>query len=216
MKMIKNISVIFIISFLFSGMVNAQIGKTKIILSSGDTTLLVNPISKGMKGEDAKFLNKDKRYNDQQVFIDMKSEYQSLEEAAFDTNQLLEKIVKDQSETADVNSSLSYRATQVNRMKDAKEKQVQNILDSMLTTNAPLENVAAKYAEFGNKPTFYINGQQVAPSVPDLLQISDVLTRLVKVTNVISGNPNGEVWLTVTPKAYNHLKQLGYIKEESE
>lgn len=213
MKVIRNISLVCFAIFIFSVSAEAQIGKKKIILASGDTTLLVNPVSNGLRGEDSKFLNKDRRFNDQQVFVELKTDYSSLEEAALDTNALLEKIVKAQANGVDGNESLSFRASQVNRMKEIKEKQVQSIVDSMLVSDASAEEIAKKYLEFGNQPAYYINEQRVDPSVPDLLRPKEVLSRMVKVTNVISGNPNGEVWYEVTPEAIQRLKLANVMLE---
>ncbi|WP_165024858.1 hypothetical protein [Dysgonomonas sp. ZJ279] len=182
----------------------AQIGKTKIILSTGDTTVLVNNLSSGLQGEKARFLNRDKRFKEEQVFLEMDTKYQSLEEAALDVNKLLDKVAREHTANITVNESLGFRASQVERMKRKKEVVATSLADSILAESTALK-LAELYAKFGDRPTYYINGIEVDPVFIDFLRPADVLSRTVKATNTLSGNPNGEIWVQVLPEVAESL-----------
>lgn len=200
----RNIFLVCIMLLLIPVLAKAQVGTKKIILSSGDTTVLVNNLSSGLKGDNARFLNPDKRFKEEQVFLDMDTRYTSLEEAALDVNKLLDKVAKEQSANRTVNASLAFRASQVERMKRKKEVVAISLADSIMAEESALK-LAEAYAKFGNKPTYYINGIEVDPIFVEYLRPEDVLSRAVIATNTLSGNPNGEIWVRVLPEVAEFL-----------
>ena len=87
-----------------------QIGKDVYITSSGDTTLIVNAISKGLKTPDTQFLFRNKKNPElDSIFSDKKSDYSSLESATLDINRLLREVETEQKMSKGNNDGLSFR-----------------------------------------------------------------------------------------------------------
>ena len=52
-------------------------------------------------------------------------------------------------------------------------------------------------SEFGNEPTYFINGKEVDKIEVNRLRKKEIINKEVRTRNTVSGNPNGEVWYEV-------------------
>lgn len=197
---------------LFSVCATAQIG-TRYILRSGDTTLVVNNTNYGLKDKKSKFLHRDNSFTNMSVnFMDMTSNYRSLEEARFATDTSLVKLEEIQSDLFEPNESLSARISQGYIKLGFREREARLKADSMERAKIKLstDQLAAQYEKFGTKPTLYVNDVEVPQSIVDRLKAKEILNRKVKVLDTRTGNPNGEIYYEVTPTAIRRLD----IKED--
>ena len=198
---------VFAFSALFPLCGFAQIGQ-KYIIAPGDKTIIVNKVNKGIYGSENKFLRKDKKYSEKDIYFDSKSSYRSLEEAAYSTSNLLKKVEKQMAESEDNNESLSFRLSAKFLKQKSEEREARMIADSLMRAEIDknAKQLAEAYTKFGNRPTFYLNGVEIPESYIDYLKPKDVLSRVVKATGALSGNPNGEIWMEITPSAAKRIK----------
>lgn len=132
----------------------------------------------------------------------LESSYSSLEEAALASEALLETL-QNQSKKGKPSGSISERIASGAKKplkKEALDPTLsQNIfLSSSMSNSETNDNMGSNDLvddEFGDQPTYYINGAQVDKSVVDKLKSKDILRRQTKTRNIKSGNPNGEVWI---------------------
>jgi len=184
-----------------------QIGKKVYITSTGDTTLVVNPLSQGLKNPNTQFLFRDKTNAElDSILSDEKSSYTSLEAATLDVDRLLREVESEQKASKGTNNALSFRIASKNRNMRKKELEAREIADDIIRKDRSVQELAALYAMFGDKPTYYINGVEVPQSVVNQLYPTEVIERDMRVADTASGNPNGEIWLSVTEKALNRIK----------
>lgn len=178
----------------------------KYIVTTGDTTQIVNSVS-GLRSPDAKFLFKKNNAVSDSILANMTSDYSSLEEALMDVNSLISTVEKDQIQLKTGNTGLSYRLSKMNLESMQKEKQAKAMADSVLRIRhiQSVEEMARKYEEFGNKPTYFVNGINVEPEMINQIMSGDIVERNLKVQDTSSGNPNGEVWFIITDKAAQRL-----------
>ena len=178
----------------------------KYIVTTGDTTQIVNSVS-GLRSPDATFLFKKNNPVSDSILANMTSDYSSLEEALMDVNSLISTVEKDQIQLKTGNTGLSYRLSKMNLESMQKEKQAKAMADSVLQIRhiQSVEEMARKYEEFGNKPTYFVNGINVEPEMINQIMSGDIVERNLKVQDTASGNPNGEVWFTITDKAAQRL-----------
>lgn len=198
--------ILFIGLILLPALSYAQRIGSKYIVTTGDTTQIVNSVS-GLKSPDAKFLLKKNTAAGDSVLANMSSDYSSLEEALMDVNSLITSVEKDQAHLKTGNTGLSYRLSKMNIEGMQKEKKAKAMADSLLQVQylQSVEEMARKYEAFGNKPTYFINGINVPQEAVNRLTSSEIVERNIKIQDTSSGNPNGEVWFTVTDKAMRKL-----------
>lgn len=184
-----------------------QIGKEIYVTTTGDTTLVVNAISKGLNTPETQFLfrKKDDAELDS-IFSDKKSDYSSLEIATLDINRLLREVETEQKISKGNNSALSFRLSNKNRDMRKRELAAREISDEITQKERSVQELAALYAMFGDKPTYYINGVEVPQSVASQLYPSEIIKKTMRATDTASGNPNGEIWYTVSEKALDRIK----------
>lgn len=184
-----------------------QIGKNIYITTSGDTTLVVNAISKGLKTPETQFLFRNKKNPElDSIFSDKRSDYSSLETATLDVSRLLHEVETEQKMSKGDNDALSFRLSSKNRDMRKKELEAREISDEIVKKDRSVQELAALYAMFGDKPTYYINGVEIPQSVASQLYPSEIVEKTMRVTDTASGNPNGEIWYTVTEKGLNRIK----------
>lgn len=177
------------------------------VVSTGDTTRVVNTVNAGLKDPSSKFLFKKPNPVVDSIYGEMKSNYHSLEEATLDINSLLSDLERDQSLLNPKENSLSYRLSRNAIDNIKKEREAKYIADSILAyKKASVEQLSSEYIRFENRPTYYINGVEVGPEVVNQLMPGDIVERELKVEKVVSGNPNGEVWFLITNKAAQRIK----------
>ncbi|MFV0330934.1 MAG: hypothetical protein ACK5KL_14135 [Dysgonomonas sp.] len=178
----------------------------KYIVTTGDTTQIVNSVS-GLRSPDAKFLFKKSNAVSDSILANMTSDYTSLEEALMDVNDLISTVERDQTQLKTGNIGLGYRLSKINVDNMLKEKRAKAMADSILQVRhmQSVAEMARKYEEFGNKPTYFINGTNVEPEMINQLMSGDIVERNLKVQDTSSGNPNGEVWFIITDKAAQRL-----------
>lgn len=178
----------------------------KYIVTTGDTTQIVNSVS-GLRSPDAKFLFKKSNAVSDSILANMTSDYTSLEEALMDVNDLISTVERDQTQLKTGNVGLGYRLSKINVDNMLKEKRAKAMADSILQVRhmQSVAEMARKYEEFGNKPTYFINGTNVEPEMINQLMSGDIVERNLKVQDTSSGNPNGEVWFIITDKAAQRL-----------
>lgn len=189
---------------LVSASLFGQAGRKKIILSTGDTVLVVKQQS-FLTPEDIKFLRKDTLKSG--AIMDMKSDYNSLEAAALDVDKLLAEIGVSQSLSKQNNESLSVRLATRNLRNLKKEQQARNTWDSIMAKEPTVKELTEFYELYGNKPSYFINGVMVDEQLVNRLRSSEILSRQLRTIDTATGNPNGEIWYEVTEPA---LRRLGF------
>lgn len=197
--------ILVLIASLLPFLAYAQKKGNKYIVTTKDTTLIVS--NRGEKDPQNKFLFNKMGADADSVSAILKSDYNSLEGALMDIDRLIGQIEKDQILLKTGNTSLAYRLSRANIDSRDKEKRARIIADSiqqeMLKKSA--DELAQEYVKYGNKPLYFINGTRVQSEVVDRLSPNDVVKRDFIIQNTASGNPNGEVWITVTERAINKL-----------
>ncbi len=197
--------ILVLIASLLPFLAYAQKKGNKYIVTTKDTTLIVS--NRGEKDPQNKFLFNKMGADADSVSAILKSDYNSLEGALMDIDRLIGQIEKDQILLKTGNTSLAYRLSRANIDSRDKEKRARIIADSiqqeMLKKSA--DELAQEYVKYGNKPLYFINGTRVQSEVVDRLSPNDVIKRDFIIQNAVSGNPNGEVWITVTDKAISKL-----------
>lgn len=197
--------ILVLIASLLPFLAYAQKKGNKYIVTTKDTTLIVS--NRGEKDPQNKFLFNKMGADADSVSAILKSDYNSLEGALMDIDRLIGQIEKDQILLKTGNTSLAYRLSRANIDSRDKEKRARIIADSiqqeMLKKSA--DELAQEYVKYGNKPLYFINGTRVQSEVVDRISPNDVVKRDFIIQNTASGNPNGEVWITVTEKAINKL-----------
>lgn len=187
----------------------AQVGKRVITLSTGERTTQVQPT---VKGADLKSL---KRPAVDTMFYDMKPEYRSLEEAAYDADRILREIEMSQKENQKTNNALSFAISNNLVKTERSTARVKEVWDSLAAQGADVETLKALKEIYGDKPTYYINGVEVSEEVVKRMGGNDILRQTVKTTDAISDNPNGEIWYEVSDKSFRKLG-IRPLEEQSE
>ncbi|MDR1883238.1 MAG: hypothetical protein LBR26_10740 [Prevotella sp.] len=182
-----------------------QIGKKIWIISTGDTTRVVNPVSGGLVG--AGFLvRKNRTAEADSIFGEIDPNYNNLEEAVLDIDKLLREVGHEKKINNERNDALGFRLARDYRNRKKKEQAAMNIADSLMKKDASIEELTNMYMGFNGKPTYYINGLEVPYSVINQLYSSEVIKREMRVIDTASGNPFGEVWYLVSEKTLDRLK----------
>lgn len=182
-----------------------KVGKKMYVTSSGDTTYVANALSDKLKGKDSEFLFKASDPVIDSIFEELDPKYKNLEGGIIEVTRLLQEI-EEAERRKKANDALSVRLITKNKQMEERRRKAETIADSIMYSNKPVEELAADYARFGNKPTYYINGVEVPYSVTNQLRPGEVIERSMKVADTASGNPNGEVWYLVTEKALQRIK----------
>ncbi len=81
-----------------------------------------------------------------------------------------------------------------------------SMYEDLLSKDPTVEELAVLYIQFGDKPTYYINGVEVPHNLVNQLYPNEVVKREFRTTDTASGNPNGEIWYVVTDRALNRIK----------
>ncbi len=185
-----------------------QIGKKTYKVTTGEVTKVVNTVGSGLDDEYSKFLFRSGNGEADSIFSDINSNYNSLEEAALDIDQLLQEVERERKVNNENNESLAFWIAKKNRDRRKVEKEAQTLAKQIVQKEQEptVEELALKYVKFGDKPTYYINGLEVPQSIAVQLYPSEVVKRDIIATETASGNPNGEIWYTVTDRALNRIK----------
>ena len=184
-----------------------QIGKDIYVTSSGDTTLIVNAISKGLKTKDTQFLFRKKGDPEMDsIFSNRGANYSSLETATLDISRLLQEMELEKEKSKGNNDALSFRLSSKNRDIRKKELEAREISDEIVKKEHSVQELADLYAVFGDKPTYYINGLEVPQTVINQLYPDEIISKTMRVNDTASGNPNGEVWYMISEKGLNRIK----------
>lgn len=178
----------------------AQVGKRVITLSTGERTTQVQPT---VKGADLKSL---KRPAVDTMFYDLKPEYRSLEEAAYDADRILREIELSRKENRKTNNALSFAISNNLVKSERSTARIKEVWDSLAAQDADIETLKALKEIYGDKPTYYVNGVEVSEEVVKRIGQSDILRQTVKTTDAISDNPNGEIWYEVSEGSFRKLK----------
>lgn len=184
-----------------------QIGKKTYILSTGEASKVVNTVGSGLEDEYSKFLfRKSNTAELDSIFGGVNSSYGNLEEAAIDVDRLLREVDLEQKINKGSNESLGFWIAKRNRDLRKKEKEAQSIVDNMPKEDPSIADLVRRRLRFGDKPTYYINGVEVSASVVNQLFQSEIIKRELRTTDTASGNPNGEIWFSVSEKALARVK----------
>lgn len=191
-----------------------QIGKRHYITTSNDTTLVVNFISTGLNSPETEFLRLDRSHSALDSLFHQKLDYTS-EEAMLDMNALIQDLQREKKQLKGNNDGLSFRLASKNRDLRQKEIEAKKLVDAVRVKpkeDLSTEELAALYLKYGEKPTYYINGVEVDQSIVNQLRPSDVIKEDRRVKETLSGNPNGEIWITATEDGLNRIKLPKYQK----
>lgn len=146
-----------------------------------------------------------KKYKKYNSYEKRPSAYKSIEEAALAVDAMIEELKRNQGQSTGAKSMSSRLSTGANRA-SLRKKPLSNIsspsgfdYDSPSTSNSKTnKTVNNEYdSEWGEDPTYYINGSEVDKEEVDLLKKKDIIRKEFKIRNTASGNPNGEVWYQV-------------------
>lgn len=122
------------------------------------------------------------------------SSYKNLEEATLASDRLLAQLKRKQSQKDQSDSRSGSLSSRVIRGGDY----VRTTAKSENTTAVRSNNEDFDYeTDFGNEPTYYINGVHVDKSQVLKLRKKNILSRTMKLKDTASRNPNGEIWLEV-------------------
>ena len=175
--------------------------KRRVILPSGDTIVTSNKGGSLLSKDDMKFFRRDTSSSFDKLIdslYSLNTNYNSLEDAAYQVTGILDEIEADQKKAKE-NSSLSVRLAQKNRERLLKEKEAQSTWEDMRKDEKlSVEDMVEAIAKFGDKPTYYLNGNVVDEVVTSQLRQVDILSREFKIVNTVSKNPNGEIWFEVS------------------
>lgn len=207
MNIFKYIQLIAILVFLPIGL-SGQVGRKSIILSTGDTVKVVNQQSFLTK-QDKEFLRKDTLSKNK--ILNLKSDYNSIEEAAIELERLMGEISTSKSLSEKNNESLSVRIATRNLRNIKKEQDLQSTWDSIIASEPPMEELVELYKLFDGKPSYFINGILVKNETITRLRPNEILSRTIRTLDTATGNPNGEIWYEVIPQTLQRLN----IKEEN-
>lgn len=145
-----------------------------------------------------------------------KTKYKSIEEAAMDVNRLLNTISSERVSAQKVNGGLAFKIAQRQVINKRKDKIAQDAWEEMISKETTtVDDLIQLKEKFNNRPTYYVNGYQVGQDVLNKIRESEVLTREYRVLNTASGNPNGEIWYEITPKAAARIKLEEFVNHES-
>ena len=200
MNIYRNILLLGFMLFI-SASIFGQAGRKKVVLSTGDTVLVVNQQSFLTK-EDLKFLRKDTLKED---ILDLPNDYNSLEAASMDLEKLLSEINVSQSLSKKNNESLSVRIATRNLQNLKKEQELRSTWDSIMAKEPTMEELTSFYELYGDKPSYFINGILVEADLVNKLRPKDIRSRNLRTIDTATGNPNGEIWYEVTPQAIKRL-----------
>ncbi|WP_029904822.1 hypothetical protein [Prevotella sp. 10(H)] len=183
-----------------------QIGKKIYVISTGDTTRVVNTISGGLTDEYSKFLfRKSNSAEVDSILSEGSTDYNNLEEAVLDIDRLLREVGNEKKANSERNSALGFRLARENRNQRKKEQTAMRIADSLMRKDATIEDLTRMYIGFNGKPTYYINGLEVPQSITNKLYPEEVIKREMRVSDTASGNPFGEVWYIVSEKTLSRI-----------
>jgi hypothetical protein len=184
-----------------------QLGKNTYTTLSGEVTKVVYTVGSGLDNEYAKFLYlKTGDAEVDSIFSEISSNYSSLEEAALDIDRLLKDVNTEKRENFEGNNGLGFRISQGIRNLRKKEQEATKRVDELLSKDPTVEELTTLYLEYGDKPTYYINGVEVHHNLVNQLYPNEVIKREIRTTDTASGNPNGEIWYMVSEKALNRIK----------
>lgn len=131
-------------------------------------------------------------------------QYKSIEEAALAVEEMIDELKKKQSQTTTAKSMSSRLSTGANRAALRKKPLSNSTMNASgygyTDTSAqpkPAETVQAPDNDWGEEPTYYINGTEVERADVEQLKKKDIVNKQFKIRNTTSGNPNGEVWYEV-------------------
>lgn len=133
-----------------------------------------------------------------------KSEYKNMEEAALAVEALLDDLKKEQVTLKGSGSMSSRLAKGVTKDLRRKESIVSNPYQSVTkheTLGNTFDDDESIVGEYGNEPSYFINGVQVEKIQINRLTKDDIINREIRVKNTVTNNPNGEIWYTVREKA---------------
>ncbi|MBB4034691.1 hypothetical protein GGR21_000578 [Dysgonomonas hofstadii] len=199
-----------------------QLGQKEYKASTGEVTKVVNTVGSGLDDEYSQFLfRKTGNAEVDSIFSDINSNYDNLEEAALDIDRLLREVDLDRKTNSETNEALQFWIARRNRERKKKEQEAGKVADNLLKRDPSVEQLIRDRYRFGNQPTFYINGVEVDNSVANKLYPGEIIKRDIRTKDTASGNPNGEIWLTVTDKALKRVKiplelTYNYLYEEAE
>jgi len=129
------------------------------------------------------------------VFDKRTSKYKTMEEAALAVEALLEDLKKEQAQTSN-SGSMSSRLSG-GAKSSLRKKPTSNSSTPSYSSTQVSQTANSSYSDFGDEPTYYINGRIANKEEIDLLKKKDIVNRQIRTRNTQSGNPNGEIWYEV-------------------
>ena len=125
-----------------------------------------------------------------------KSAYKNLEEATLASDRLLAQLKKKHLQKDQPTSKSGSLSSRVVRGGDYVRSTAKNDLGSGSGSKA--NSLDFDYeTDFGNEPTYYINGVKVEKTEVLKLRKRNILSRTMKLKDTASRNPNGEIWIEV-------------------
>lgn len=177
------------------------------VVSTGDTTQIVNPVRIGTKNPESRFLNRSGNPITDSIYDGISSNYSKLEESTLELYKLLEDVEKNQPAATTGNTALQYKISVEASKRLREEKLAKAKADSMKYARQAMsaDELAENLLKYGHQPTYYINGVEVDSNMVNQILSQDILERNVKAENTASGNPNGEIWFKIKDKAAYNL-----------
>lgn len=130
------------------------------------------------------------------VFDKRPSKYKTMEEAALAVEALLDDLRKEQAQSSNSGSMSSRLSGGVRSTLRKRPVSGNNSYQYSPNQSSQIVNNNSA-SEFGNEPTYYINGRLADKAEIDQLRKKDIINRQIRTRNTTSGNPNGEIWYEV-------------------
>lgn len=124
------------------------------------------------------------------------SSYKNLEEATLASDRLLAQLKKKHLQKDQSSSRSGSLSSRVVRGGDYVRSTAKHSSDMSLNGRANATDFDYE-TDFGNEPTYYINGVKSEKSEVLKLRKRNILSRTMKLKDTASRNPNGEIWIEV-------------------
>lgn len=196
---------ILVVLLLLSSTLVAQVAKRKYITRSGDTTVVVMAGSTGLHGDDARFLLDEKAPDD---LKDKRSRFSKLRDAIQATGKVASVVEEEYRESTPSAGTLDFRTAQeqLRILRSEREAEDQSRkAAATINTDMSVAEMAYIKKKFGDRPSYFINGVAVEPAMASKVNKKDILSSERKSANTATGNPNGEVWMIITSRAFDRL-----------
>ncbi|NDV68853.1 hypothetical protein [Dysgonomonas sp. 25] len=140
------------------------------------------------------------------------TKYETSEAALLDINDLLTAVESNNIVLKNRNEGLGLRLNSIVSQNKEKARVADDVyLELLKKEETTVEDFIEIKKRYGNRPTYFVNGKEVGQDMLDRIKESYILNRDIRVASTVSGNPNGEIWIDITPSSARKLKLDQYV-----